>query len=130
MLVGVTLKKEQQAAAAAASRRRRGGGARAGAAEGEEGDGGGVWRDAAIYSIEESLAELGRLAETAGLKVRAGRGCGRGSRARALRAGRAARRAAARGVAPVTCRPVRRGSRGRRRVRGQGCLGVTRLWSP
>ncbi|KAI8462495.1 MAG: hypothetical protein J3K34DRAFT_527703 [Monoraphidium minutum] len=79
LLVGMELKSQQQAAAASAARRRRGGGSAwardadggAGGAEGGGGGGrkGGVWRDAAGYTAEESLAELGRLADTAGLKV-------------------------------------------------------------
>jgi hypothetical protein len=70
MLVGVTLK---------------GGGG--GGNQGGGGASGGAWGGGAGYTIEESLAELGRLAETAGLKVGAG-GCrGRQEAARRGRPG-------------------------------------------
>jgi hypothetical protein len=77
LLVGMALKSAQQRAAAAAHRRLRdagGGGwyAAGGGDAGGDGDGEGVWRDAYNYTVEESLAELGRLAETAGLKVGGG----------------------------------------------------------
>jgi hypothetical protein len=66
MLVGVSLKSAAPAAAAAARRRR---GDRAGSHDEADGGAGGGREGGSVYSIEESLDELGRLAETAGLKV-------------------------------------------------------------
>lgn len=82
LLVGVTLKGQQLQQAAAARRRARGGGGGRGAwgAEGEEAEGGGWGEGSAAYTIEESLAELGRLAETAGLKVSMSHGLSHGRR--------------------------------------------------
>jgi len=61
LLVGVGLKSSQQMTTAAAARRRQ---------RGWEGEGAATGGREGGYTIEESLEELGRLAETAGLKVR------------------------------------------------------------